>query len=62
MVILGGIGYRYGGLAGAAALLAFEEVLALYTEYRHFALGIVLLIVVFAAPRGLAGLLSRRFH
>ncbi|GIL04550.1 branched-chain amino acid ABC transporter permease [Betaproteobacteria bacterium PRO7] len=62
MVILGGIGYRYGGLAGAAALLAFEEVLALYTDYRHFALGIVLLIVVFAAPSGLAGLLPRRFH
>ncbi len=60
MVILGGIGYRWGGLAGAAALLLFEDVLARYTEYWHLLLGLVLLVVVFAAPRGLAALLTRR--
>ena len=58
MVILGGIGYRYGGVLGAAALLLLEEVLSLYTEYWHLALGVLLLVVVFAAPRGLAGLLA----
>jgi branched-chain amino acid transport system permease protein len=62
MVILGGIGYRYGGLLGAAALLLFEEVLTLQTEFWHLGLGLVLLLVVFAAPRGLAGLLSRRLN
>jgi branched-chain amino acid transport system permease protein len=60
MVILGGIGYRYGGPIGAAALLLLEEVLSQYTEYWHFVLGILLLVVVFAAPRGLTGLVSRR--
>jgi branched-chain amino acid transport system permease protein len=60
MVILGGIGYRWGGLAGAGALLLFEDVLARYTEYWHLLLGLVLLVVVFAAPRGLAALLTRR--
>ena len=60
MVILGGIGYRYGGPIGAAVLLLLEEVLSQYTEYWHLALGILLLIVVFAAPRGLTGLISRR--
>ncbi len=62
MVLLGGIGYRYGGLLGAAALLLLEEVLSLYTEYWHLALGVILLVVVFAAPRGLAGLLNRRLR
>ncbi|MCU0951820.1 MAG: branched-chain amino acid ABC transporter permease [Burkholderiaceae bacterium] len=60
MVILGGIGYRYGGVLGAAALLLLEEFLSLYTEYWHLALGVLLLVVVFAAPRGLAGLASRK--
>jgi ABC-type branched-subunit amino acid transport system permease subunit len=59
-VILGGLGYRWGGLLGAAALLLFEDVLARYTEYWHLLLGLVLLVVVFAAPRGLAALLTRR--
>ncbi|MCE2969703.1 MAG: branched-chain amino acid ABC transporter permease [Burkholderiales bacterium] len=58
MVILGGVGYRYGGLAGAAALLLLEEVLSAYTAYWHLALGAILLAVVLAAPRGLAGLVS----
>lgn len=60
MVILGGIGYRFGGLIGAFALLALEEVLSLFTPYWHLALGFVLLAVVFGAPRGLAGLFSGR--
>jgi len=60
MVILGGIGYRYGGPIGAAALLLLEEFLSRFTEHWHLALGIGLLVVVFAAPRGLAGLADRR--
>jgi len=60
MVILGGIGFRYGGLTGAAVLLLLEEVLSQYTEYWHLALGVLLLVVVFAAPQGLTGLVVRK--
>ncbi len=42
MVILGGIGYRYGGVLGAATLLLLEEFLSIYTEYWHLALGVLL--------------------
>ncbi len=59
MVILGGIGLRYGALLGAAAWLLLEEVLKGLTEYWHLALGLVLLALVFLAPRGIAGLLRR---
>jgi branched-chain amino acid transport system permease protein len=60
MVLLGGIGYRYGGLAGATALLLLEEFLAAFTDYWHLPLGLILLAIVFFAPRGIAGALSSR--
>lgn len=60
MVLLGGIGYRYGGLLGAAALLLLEEFLAALTDYWHLPLGLILLAIVFFAPRGIAGALLRR--
>lgn len=60
MVLLGGIGYRYGGLAGATALLLLEEFLAAFTDYWHLPLGLILLAIVFFAPRGIAGALSGR--
>jgi len=60
MVILGGIGYRYGGVLGALVLLLLEEILAGYTEYWHLPLGALLLAVVFLAPHGLCGWLERK--
>jgi branched-chain amino acid transport system permease protein len=60
MVILGGIGYRYGGVLGALVLLLLEEILATYTEFWHLPLGALLLAVVFLAPHGLSGWLERR--
>lgn len=56
MVILGGVGQRYGGLLGAIALLGLEEALGQVTEHGHLYVGIALLLVVLYAPRGLAGL------
>ena len=60
MVILGGVGQRYGGVLGAIALLGLEEALGLATEFAHFYLGLALLAVVLFAPRGLAGLFGLR--
>ncbi len=54
MVIVGGIGLRYGGAVGAAVLLTLEEFLRLYTEYWHLPLGVLLLAIVLVAPAGLA--------
>jgi branched-chain amino acid transport system permease protein len=61
MVILGGVGYHYGGLVGAVALLALEELASGYTIHWQLGVGIVLLAVVLFAPQGLAGLFGRRF-
>jgi len=60
MVILGGAGSLWGGVAGAGALILLQELIAAYTEYWAFWIGWVLLAVVLFARRGLAGLLERR--
>ncbi|MDO8930939.1 MAG: branched-chain amino acid ABC transporter permease [Rhodocyclaceae bacterium] len=62
MVILGGVGSRYGGLIGAVTLLGLEEILAGYTEHAALWVGVFLLLVVSFAPRGIAGLLAGRRH
>ena len=71
MVILGGVGFRYGGLIGALTLLGLEEFIAnhkigwiadLYPNYQQHSLlgvGIVLLVIVLYAPQGIAGLFQR---
>ena len=60
MVIIGGVGYLYGGVLGAAALLGLEETLVGVTEHWHIVLGLILLGVVLYAPRGLAALGDKR--
>lgn len=59
MVLVGGIGLRLGGVAGAATMLLLEEFLRQWTDYWHLPLGVLLLAVVLFAPRGLAGLFGR---
>jgi branched-chain amino acid transport system permease protein len=59
MVILGGVGFLYGGVIGAAVLLLIEEILSGYTMHWQLGVGLVLLAVVLFAPNGLAALLRR---
>jgi len=61
MVILGGVGYHYGGLLGAVALLVLEEVFSAYTIHWQLPVGIILLGIVLFAPQGLVGIAGRRF-
>jgi branched-chain amino acid transport system permease protein len=56
MVILGGVGHLYGGIAGAVVLLLIEEIALGYTIHWQFGVGAVLLAVVLVAPKGLMGL------
>lgn len=60
MVILGGLGRRWGAPLGVALWLTLEEALKMHTDYWHWPLGVLLLLVVFHAPQGLAALLERR--
>jgi branched-chain amino acid transport system permease protein len=59
MVILGGFGHLYGGIAGAVLFLLLEEILGHYTIHWQLGLGAVLLGVVLLAPRGLMNRLKK---
>ena len=60
MVMLGGAGRRWGAPLGVALWLTLEEVLKMYTDYWHWPLGLLLLLVVFHAPQGVAALFEGR--
>jgi branched-chain amino acid transport system permease protein len=59
MVLIGGLGLRYGGIVGAVVLLSLEEIFTAMTDAWHLPLGVFLLAVVFLAPRGIAGAFAR---
>jgi branched-chain amino acid transport system permease protein len=56
MILLGGLGALHGPILGAAAFTLLAEVSTLVTERRKLVEGLVILAVVLALPRGLAGL------
>ncbi|HEX6736353.1 MAG TPA: branched-chain amino acid ABC transporter permease [Azonexus sp.] len=60
MVIIGGVGYLYGGVVGAVVLLLLEELLLGVFAHWHIALGLLLLAVVLFAPKGVAALFGKR--
>jgi branched-chain amino acid transport system permease protein len=60
MVVIGGVGRRWGGPIGVAVWMALEEVLKLQTDYWHLPLGVLLIAIVFLAPKGLVALFDRR--
>ncbi|MBK9784252.1 MAG: branched-chain amino acid ABC transporter permease [Betaproteobacteria bacterium] len=60
MVIIGGVGYLYGGVVGAVVLLCLEEVLSGFTLHWHIGLGVLLLGIVLFAPKGVAALFGKR--
>lgn len=59
MVILGGLGTLAGPVLGAAALVGLESLLSSFTEHWMLFLGIILVLIVLFARRGLMSLLRR---
>jgi len=60
MVVIGGVGRRWGGPVGAAVWILLEEVARQHTDYWHLPLGVLLIAIVFLAPRGMAAVFERR--
>ncbi|MDX3893152.1 branched-chain amino acid ABC transporter permease [Pusillimonas sp.] len=60
MVLVGGLGYFFGGVIGAVTLLVLEEILMAYTTQWAFIMGFILLAIVLFLPNGLASLALRR--
>ena len=60
MVVIGGIGLRWGAPLGVVVWLTLEEILKQYTDYWHAPMGLLLIAVVFLAPKGLAALFAKK--
>ena len=62
-VILGGVGRLAGPIAGAAVFIALEYLLGPVSDHWQALLGLLLILIVLFAPKGLMGLaLGRRGH
>lgn len=59
MVIIGGSGYFWGGITGAAIFLLLEETISAHTEHWNLILGALLLFIVLVAPDGVMSLRER---
>lgn len=59
MVIIGGLGLRYGPVVGAVFVVALSEILGDYPEIHTVITGVVLILVIRFAPRGCCGLVLR---
>ncbi|MGE6212527.1 branched-chain amino acid ABC transporter permease [Comamonas aquatica] len=60
MVVVGGIGLRWGAPLGVVLWGALEEVLKHSTDYWHAPMGLLLIAVVFLAPKGLAAFFAQK--
>jgi branched-chain amino acid transport system permease protein len=60
MVLLGGVGSFAGPAIGAAVYKILDTVITRYTGYWQFALGAILILLVTALPRGIAGAFPSR--
>src|SRR5215813_10369130 len=60
-VIVGGAGWTLAPVVGAAVIVVLPELIASLAEYRLLAFGALLLVVLWLAPEGVIGLLSRLF-
>lgn len=56
IVMIGGLGIRYGALIGTVFVLALSELLADFPELHLTLTGIILILVIRFAPKGIAGL------
>lgn len=57
VVVIGGTGARPGPLLGAVVIGLLPEILASFEAYRVLAYGVLVLLVLWLAPGGIAGLL-----
>jgi branched-chain amino acid transport system permease protein len=62
MTLLGGMGTFYGPAVGALVLLWLNQQIVSYTEYWPLVLGLILVLLLFVFPGGIAGALFDLWH
>ena len=59
MVLLGGSGTLFGPIIGAASIVILENIISAYTQRWLFILGVIYVLVVMFAPKGILGLTNK---
>ncbi len=62
MVLLGGVQTLFGPVVGAASLTWLQDTIARNTEYWQSLLGLTILVIVLAFPRGIVGFIVWRLE
>jgi branched-chain amino acid transport system permease protein len=60
-VVLGGVGTLIGPIMGSVLLTSFKSVIGTWTAHHHIVIGFIFVVIVIAAPKGLAGLFTKYF-
>jgi branched-chain amino acid transport system permease protein len=60
-VVLGGVGTLIGPIMGSVLLTSFKSVIGTWTAHHHIVIGLIFVVIVIAAPKGLAGLFTKYF-
>jgi branched-chain amino acid transport system permease protein len=58
-VVLGGVGTLIGPILGSVLLTLFKSIIGTWTVHHHIVIGIIFVVIVVSAPKGLAGLLAK---
>lgn len=61
MIVVGGIGRRWGPIVGAALLMSANELLKELPEYQAMGLGLIIILSIVFLPDGVIGFFSKRF-
>ena len=60
-VVLGGVGTLIGPILGSVLLTILKSIIGTWTVHHHIVIGLIFVIVVITAPKGLTGLLAQYF-
>ena len=60
-VVLGGVGTLIGPIMGSVLLTSFKSIIGTWTAHHHIVIGLIFVVIVISAPKGLAGLLTKYF-
>jgi len=60
-VVLGGVGTLIGPILGSVLLTSFKSIIGTWTVHHHIVIGLIFVVVVVSAPKGIAGLLTKYF-
>lgn len=62
IVIIGGMGTVEGPIVGAIIFVLLQQFLSEYVDFNLIILGIITIMVIFFAPKGIMGTLEEKYH